>query len=90
MNKEEILEKLGDGFNFDIHFYSNAGRRDLADFILYHAKQQSIEFSQWCRTNFKADEDYNDQWIVGSGKSNTTEQLYNLFINQKENNPPQK
>jgi len=90
MNKEQLIEKLGNGFDFDIHFYSNAGRDELADFILDHAKQQAIAFAEFLHP----DEDGNhwqmydgyDRWInLKTNEVLSTSQLYNLFINQTEN-----
>ena len=35
---EQIID---DGFNFDIHFYSESGRRDLIQYVKNYAAQQN-------------------------------------------------
>ena len=86
--KEEILEALGDGFEFDIHFYSNSGKKDLADFIESKAKEVAIGFKKWIDNNY-AEPHRGYGYITLDQMRNlsnlndlpklTTEELYNIF-----------
>ena len=52
---QEIINRLGDGFNFDIHFYSAAGKLELVEYIEYYAKRQNsslLEALKECEAYF--------------------------------------
>lgn len=50
---KEVEDKISDGFEFDIHFYSDSGRRSLIEYIDAHAKKVAIGFLEYYIRQYK-------------------------------------
>lgn len=81
---KEIENKIGDGFEFDIHFYGNSGRRSLIEYIKETAKQEAIWFFEWAISEgWSENYDGHDRWIKGR-QVLETKNIYDLYQQQRE------